>query len=39
VQQEHRMILDSIKRRDAEAAAQAMITHIESFRRNVTRYL
>jgi DNA-binding GntR family transcriptional regulator len=39
VQQEHRMIFEAIKRRDAEAAAQAMLTHIDSFRRNVTRYL
>jgi GntR family transcriptional regulator, rspAB operon transcriptional repressor len=39
VQREHRMIFDTIKRRDADAAAQAMLTHIDSFRRNVTRYL
>jgi GntR family transcriptional regulator, rspAB operon transcriptional repressor len=39
VQQEHRMIYDAIRRRDADAAAQAMLAHIDSFRRNVTRYL
>jgi GntR family transcriptional regulator, rspAB operon transcriptional repressor len=39
VLREHRMIFDTIKRRDADAAAQAMLTHIDSFRRNVTRYL
>jgi DNA-binding GntR family transcriptional regulator len=39
VQQEHRAIFDAIKRRDADAAVQAMLVHIDSFRRNVTRYL
>lgn len=39
VQQEHRMIFEAIKSRDPAAAAQAMTDHIDSFRRNVTRYL
>jgi DNA-binding GntR family transcriptional regulator len=39
VQQEHRMIFEAIKGRDASGAAQAMTDHIDSFRRNVTRYL
>jgi DNA-binding GntR family transcriptional regulator len=37
VQQEHHMIFEAIKRRDANAAAQAMTDHIDSFRRNVMR--
>jgi DNA-binding GntR family transcriptional regulator len=39
VQQEHRTIFEAIKRRDTDAAALAMTDHIESFRRNVARYL
>ncbi len=39
VQQEHHAIFDAIQRRDADAAAQAMSDHIDSFRRNVTRYV
>jgi DNA-binding GntR family transcriptional regulator len=39
VQQEHRMIFEAIKQRDANAAASAMTEHIDSFRRNITRHL
>jgi DNA-binding GntR family transcriptional regulator len=39
VQKEHRAIFDAIRTRDPDAASQAMINHIDSFRRNVTRYL
>lgn len=39
VQNEHRAIFEAIERRDADAAAKAMADHIESFRRNISRYL
>jgi GntR family transcriptional regulator, rspAB operon transcriptional repressor len=39
VQREHRAIFEAIKAHDPDAAAQAMIEHVDSFRRNVTRYL
>ncbi len=39
VQNEHRAIFEATERRDADAAAKAMENHIESFRRNIGRYL
>lgn len=39
VQQQHDSILKVIRARDADAAEAAMRSHIESFRRNVSRYL
>lgn len=39
VQNEHQAIFAAIEKRDAKAAARAMSEHIESFRRNVSRYL
>ncbi len=39
VQEEHRAILDAIRRHDADEAEAAMRNHIESFRRNVSRQL
>jgi GntR family transcriptional regulator, rspAB operon transcriptional repressor len=39
VQKEHRAILEAIRTRAVDAAEQAMIDHINSFSRNVTRYL
>ena len=39
VQKEHRAIFEAIKAHDADTAAEAMTDHIDSFRRNVTRYL
>jgi len=39
VQKEHRAIFEAIRTHNPDAAAQAMIGHIDSFRRNVTRYL
>ena len=39
VQKEHRAIFEAIRNHDPDAATQAMIDHIDSFRRNVTRYL
>ncbi len=39
VQREHRAIFEAIRTHNPEAAAQAMIDHVDSFRRNVTRYL
>jgi len=39
VQSEHRAIFETIEQRDADAAAKAMADHIESFRRNISRYL
>jgi GntR family transcriptional regulator, rspAB operon transcriptional repressor len=39
VQKEHRVIFEAIKTHNPDAAAQAMTDHIDSFRRNVTRYL
>lgn len=39
VQNEHRAIFEAIERRDADAAAKAMADHIDSFRRNISRYL
>ena len=39
VQQEHRAIFEAIKVRNADAASQAMLDHINSFRRNLMRYL
>jgi DNA-binding GntR family transcriptional regulator len=39
VQEQHAAILQAIRGRDADAAEAAMRTHIESFRRNVARYL
>lgn len=38
VKQEHRAILDAIKARDPDAAADAVRKHIESFRTNVMRH-
>ena len=38
VKEEHRAILDAIKARDPDAAADAVRNHIESFRTNVMRY-
>lgn len=37
VQREHQEILDALKARDPERAAEAMRTHIESFRAAITR--
>lgn len=39
VKQEHRAILDAIKSRDADAAAAAVRSHIESFRSNIMRHI
>jgi DNA-binding GntR family transcriptional regulator len=39
VQKEHRAIFEAIRAHNPDAAAQAMVDHIDSFRRNVTRYL
>ncbi len=39
VQEQHNSILQAIRARDADAAESAMRGHIESFRRNVARYL
>jgi DNA-binding GntR family transcriptional regulator len=39
VQEQHGAILQAIRDRNADAAEVAMRGHIESFRRNVTRYL
>jgi DNA-binding FadR family transcriptional regulator len=39
VQSEHQAILDAIRNRDIDAAEAAMLHHIESFRKNVARYL
>jgi DNA-binding GntR family transcriptional regulator len=39
VQEQHDAILKTIRARDADAAEAAMRDHIESFRRNVSRYL
>lgn len=39
VQDQHDSILQAIRARDADAAEAAMHSHIESFRRNVARYL
>lgn len=39
VQQEHEAILQAIRNRDPDAAEAAMRHHIESFRKNVARYL
>jgi DNA-binding GntR family transcriptional regulator len=39
VQEEHRAIFAAIERRDSEAAATAMASHVDSFRRNISRYL
>ena len=38
VKEEHRAILDAIKARDPDAAADAVRNHIESFRTNVMRH-
>jgi len=38
VKEEHRAILDAIKARDPEAAADAVRNHVESFRANVMRH-
>jgi len=39
VQEEHQEILDAVCGRNADAADAAMRRHIESFRKNVARYL
>lgn len=39
VQDEHQAILQAVRDRDANAAEAAMRLHIESFRKNVARYL
>jgi DNA-binding GntR family transcriptional regulator len=39
VQEQHRAIVQAVRARDLEAAEEAMRNHIESFRRNVARYL
>lgn len=39
VQNEHRKILDAVKARDPDAAGNAVRKHIESFRKNVARFL
>lgn len=39
VQDQHDLIMQAIRARDADAAEAAMRNHIESFRRNVARYL
>jgi DNA-binding GntR family transcriptional regulator len=39
VQNEHRAIFAAIEKRDVEGAGLAMSEHIESFRRNVSRYV
>lgn len=37
VGKEHRMIIKALRKRDPEAAAKAIVSHIESFKRNITR--
>jgi DNA-binding GntR family transcriptional regulator len=39
VQRQHDAILQAIRARDADATETAMRNHIESFRRNVSRYV
>lgn len=39
VQEEHRVILEEVRSRSPDGAEAAMRQHIESFRRNVARYL
>jgi DNA-binding GntR family transcriptional regulator len=39
VQNEHRKILDAVEARDPDAAGDAVRRHIESFRKNVARFL
>jgi DNA-binding GntR family transcriptional regulator len=38
-QDQHGVILDAVRRRDADAAESAMRTHIEAFRRSVAKHL
>jgi GntR family transcriptional regulator, rspAB operon transcriptional repressor len=39
VKEQHRSILEAIKARDADAAGNAVRSHIESFRTNIMRHL
>nr|WP_246206240.1 GntR family transcriptional regulator [Propylenella binzhouense] len=39
VQEQHRAILEAVRRRDADAAEAAMRSHIEAFQANVTTYV